>query len=147
MIPNPAVDAAPQMRSFLSFHAGGARFAVPLERVQAASRVGPLTPLPGAPPEYAGLALVRGAPVGVLDAAHALGVAAPAAARSRPVLILFEGETRALLVDRVDGIEEIDTARISPPPAGAKRVFGLVPERERFLALVDVDALLSGGPK
>ena len=47
----------------------------------------------------------------------------------------------------MDGIEEIDMARISPPPAGAKRVSGLVPERERFLALVDVDALLSGGPK
>lgn len=145
MTRRPARPAAEGRRSYLSFVAGGSRFGVPLDRVHAAARLGSLTPLPGAPPEYAGLSLVRGAPVGVLDAARALGVPSCGSARARPVLILFDSDPRALLVDRVDGIEEIDAGRIAPPPPGSRRVSGLVPEEGRFLALVDVDALFAGG--
>ncbi|KAA0254860.1 chemotaxis protein CheW [Acidobacteria bacterium ACD] len=145
MTRRPARATAAARQSYLSFVAGGARFGVPLDRVHAAAQLGSLTPLPGAPPEYAGLSLVRGAPVGVLDAARALGLPPCGSPRARPVLILFDGDPRALLVDRVDGIEEIDAGRIAPPPPGSSRVSGLVPEEGRFLSLVDVDALLGGG--
>lgn len=132
-------------RSYLTFRAGSERLGVPLDRVQGAARPRHLTPLPGAPREYAGLALVRGEPVGVLDVAAAFGFAAPPPASRRPVLLLLEGDSRALLVDRIEAIDEIAPERISPPPPGARRLSGLVPDGERFLALLDLDAFLSGG--
>lgn len=132
-------------RAYLTFRAGTERLGVPLDRVQGAARPRHLTPLPGSPAEYAGLALVRGEPVGVLDVAAALGLASPSTVGRRPVLLLLEGDSRALLVDRIDAIDEIAPERISPPPPGARRLSGLVPDGDRFLALIDLDALLSGG--
>ena len=58
----------------LAFRAGGERFAVPLDRVREAARPRRIAPLPGAPPEWSGVALVRGEALGVIDVAVAMGL-------------------------------------------------------------------------
>lgn len=132
---------------FLTFRAGGRRFAVPLDRVRGAVRPKRIAALPGAPPFYAGLALVKGEALGVIDARRALvedGAQEPEKAGVRSVLLLFEGESRALLVEKVEGIEEIAPSCLSAPPPSARHVSGLREYEGRFLSVVDVDSLLGG---
>ncbi len=135
--------------SYLVFRAGGERFAIAVDRVRAAAPARGIVPLPGAPPEYAGLTFVRGEPVGVLDAAEALGcMAGPspgAEGGERGVLLLLEGESRALLVDRVESVEEISQATIGPPPPGNRKLWGMVSSARGFVSLVEVDAVLGSG--
>jgi chemotaxis signal transduction protein len=116
----------------LVFHAGGTRFAIPVDRIQGAARARQIVPLPGAPPEYAGIAFVRGEPVGVLDAARALGAqtpASPAAEGAERFLVILEGERHALLVDRIEEVVE--------QPAGAGS--------DPALRIVSIDEVLGGG--
>lgn len=138
---------------YLTFLAGGELFGIPVERVIGAARPRRITPIPGAPAEYAGLALVRGEPFGVLDAARALGTGgremSPGTQKSgsfaRPLIILLENDSRALLVDRIDSIEDLRPETVAPAPDAAKKLLGLVPVDGRFLGLVNLDALLNGG--
>ncbi len=140
-----------ETQQFLVFRAGGRRFGIPIERIQGAARPRRIIPLPGAPHDYAGLALVRGEPVGILDARIALGTGeAGAAARAgtpgaRPLVILIENDPRGLLVEKIDAIQEIKMDQISPAPESARRLTGLVPDGEHFLGLVNLDTLLAGG--
>jgi chemotaxis signal transduction protein len=142
-------------KQYLAFQAGGELFGIPVDRVFGAARPRRITPIPGAPPEYAGLALVRGEPYGVLDAARALGAGTGEKAtipsggqggdHARPLIILLENDSRALLVDRIDSIEDFRPETVAPAPEAAKKLLGLVPMDGRFLGLVNLDALLNGG--
>jgi len=85
----------------LAFRSGGRRFTVPVSEVREAARVPRITPLPGSSPRCAGVALVRGTPLAVLD----VDEQARAAGRGSLVLV-FEARPFALLVDAVDGVEE-----------------------------------------
>ncbi|MCC6131284.1 MAG: chemotaxis protein CheW [Acidobacteria bacterium] len=140
---------------YLTFQAGGELFGIPVERVSGAARPRRITRIPGAPREYAGLALVRGEPYGILDAGLALGARRPdsrpgagqtgAGTSARPLIILLENDSRALLVDRIDSIEDLRPETVAPAPDAAKKLLGLVPVDGRFLGLVNLDALLNGG--
>ncbi len=135
---------------YLTFRAGGSRFAVPLERVRGAHRPKRIAPLPGAPDTYAGVALVKGEAIGVIDARRALSpegaeVSGGETCSTRPVLLLFDGEARALLVDRVDEIEAIPEESVGPAPPGSKHVRGVVEGGGRTIRLLDVDHVLGGG--
>jgi purine-binding chemotaxis protein CheW len=128
----------------LAFHAGGARFAVPLDRVREAARPRRITPLPGAPPAWCGVALVRGEALGVIDVGAAVGLA-PAPPRPAPLVIVLYGCDHALLVDSVDGVEPFPEGRLLPPPPGRGALRGVVAEDDGFLSLLDVDRLTTGG--
>src|SRR6185295_4386278 len=97
----------PVSGGFLAFRCSGKRWAVPVEEVREAARVPALTPLPGAPPGCAGVALVRGNPMAVLR------VDADSASAGRLVLVL-ENRPYALLVDAVDGVEATTDAALLP---------------------------------
>jgi chemotaxis signal transduction protein len=88
-------------RSFLAFRRAGRRFAVPVEEVREAARVPALTPLPGSAERCAGVALVRGTPVAVLDVVRE--ETRPAAPQG--LVLVLESRPFALLVDAVDGVE------------------------------------------
>jgi len=140
----------PGTRLYLTFRAAGERFGLPIERIRGAHRPKRIAPLPGAPRTYAGLALIKGEALGVVDARRALYPggedSSPAAATSiRPVLLLFEGDSRALLVDRVDEIEEVDVSAILEPRGTARHVVGTVEREGRRLSLLDLESLLGGG--
>jgi purine-binding chemotaxis protein CheW len=135
---------------YLTFRAAGSRFAIPLERVRGAYRPKRIAPLPGAPESYAGVALVKGEAIGVIDARRALRAEGEEGAggetcATRPVLLLFEGDGRALLVDRVDEIEAIAEGSVGPAPPGARNIRGVVEGGGRTLSLLDVDRVLGGG--
>ena len=135
---------------YLTFRAAGERFGIPVERVRGAHRPKRIAPLPGAPPAYAGVVLIKGEALGVIDARRALvpGGAegpVPASVAIRPVLLLFSGDSRALLVDRVDEIEEVSGAGVTVPAGLGRHVVGIVERDGRRLSLVDLDGLLGGG--
>lgn len=129
---------------YLAFRAGGARWAVPLERVREAARLRELIPLPGAPAHIRGVALVRGEPFGVIEVAPRREVT-PGPSRSPGMILVLEGHPSALAVDAVDGIEEVPASRIAAPPDGSRRLTGVVSGEDGFLSLLDLDALVSGG--
>jgi purine-binding chemotaxis protein CheW len=128
----------------LAFRAGGARFAVPLERVREAARPRRITPLPGAPRAWSGVALVRGEALGIVDVAAAVGLP-PSPVRRTPLLVVLRGCDHALLVDAVDGVEPFPEGRVVPPPPGRGVLRGVVAEEGGFLSLLDVDRLGSEG--
>lgn len=128
----------------LAFRAGGERFAVPLDRVREAARPRRVTPLPGAPPAWSGVALVRGEALGVVDVAAAVGLA-PSAAQEAPLVVVLRGCDHAILVDAIDGVEDLPAERVVPPPPGRGAVSGVVAGEGGFLSLLDVDRLGSGG--
>lgn len=134
------MSAAPRV---LAFRAGGERFAVPLERVREAARPRRITPLPGAPPAWCGVALVRGEALGVVDVAAAVGLR-PSGARDAPLVVVLHGCDHAILVDAIDGVESLPGERVAPAPPGRGAVSGVVAEEGGFLSLLDVDRLGAG---
>ncbi|HKC25552.1 MAG TPA: chemotaxis protein CheW [Thermoanaerobaculia bacterium] len=84
----------------LAFRSGGRRYSVPISEVREAARVPRLTPLPGSSARCAGVALVRGTPLAVLE------IEARRSPQSRSLVLVFENRPFALLVDEVDGVEE-----------------------------------------
>ena len=122
----------------LVFQAGGGRFGIPVDRIQGAARAKQIVPLPGAPPEYAGIAFVRGEPVGVLDAARALGAPRPSEPPEEGAerfLVILEGERHALLVDRIEDVEE--------HPASAEAARG----DQGSVRIVSIDEVIGGGKR
>jgi len=95
------VSASPPRTPTLAFRSGGRRWAVPVSEVREAARVPRLTALPGSSPRCAGVALVRGMPLAVLDVAPRRRELS-----ERNLVLVFESRPFALLVDAVDGVEE-----------------------------------------
>ena len=122
----------------LAFRAGGERFAVPLDRVREAARPRRITPLPGAPVSWSGVALVRGEALGIVDVAAAVGLP-PSPPRPLPLVIVLHGCDHALLVDTIDGVEPFPAGYVAPPPPGRGALRGVVAEEGGFLSLLDVD--------
>jgi purine-binding chemotaxis protein CheW len=122
----------------LAFRAGGERFAVPLERVREAARPRRITPLPGAPIWWSGVALVRGEALGIVDVAAAVGLP-PTPPRTLPLVIVLHGCDHALLVDTIDGVEAFPAGHVALPPPGRGALRGVVAEEGGFLSLLDVD--------
>jgi purine-binding chemotaxis protein CheW len=94
------------MTTRLAVRVGEKRFAVPLERVREAARLAGIAPLPGAPDAIAGVALVRGEPFGILDVARALGAKERSSLAPGSPLVVLSDRSSALLVDRIDGVED-----------------------------------------
>ncbi len=122
----------------LAFRAGGERFAVPLDRVREAARPRRITPLPGAPAWWSGVALVRGEALGIVDVAVAVGLPA-SPTRPLPLVIVLYGCDHALLVDSIDGVEPFPAGCVEPPPPGRGALRGVVAEEGGILSLLDVD--------
>ena len=122
----------------LAFRAGGERFAVPLDRVREAARPRRITPLPGAPACWSGVALVRGEALGIVDVAAAFGLP-PSPRRPMPLVVVLYGCDHALLVDTIDGVEPFPAGQVAPPPPGRGALRGVVAEEGGFLSLLDVD--------
>ncbi len=136
-------------KAYLVFRAGGERFGLAVDRVQGAARARQIVPLPGAPPEYAGVTFIRGEPLGVLDAGRALGCRPEALVRKGGTgggfLVILEGERHALLVDRIESVEEIPVEELTPASAKSGTVRGIVSSGESALRIVSVDEVLGGG--
>ncbi len=98
--------------------------ALPAQAVVEVSRAGSIAPLAGAPPFVAGLAVLRGAPLPVVDLGQLLGAAEGPAegGRRRRLVTLRLGERRAALrVDAALGVRGLapEVLEAAPPLAVA----------------------------
>ncbi len=114
-------------------------FAIPIASVVETMRQLPVTPLAGTPPPVAGAAVVRGAPVPVVDLAALVG-ADRAAAPARFVLLRLGERRAALAVEGVVGVARIDAAAAAEPllsgaAAGAVAALGATLDGELLVVL------------
>ena len=96
--------------------------ALPVGAVLETLRPLPLRPLAGAPAGVSGIAVVRGAPVPVIDLAVLVGGVPGASSTHRWVMVRCGARAAALAVDSVIGIRALPPgAAIAPLVAGAAR--------------------------
>src|SRR5687767_11014072 len=96
----------------------GARYCgLPLEHVSESMRPLPLEPLASAPSFVAGVSIVRGEPIPVLDLRRLLGSTSEPESPRRLVAIRVDSRGTGLLVDGVEGVRRVpsDTLRALPP--------------------------------
>jgi purine-binding chemotaxis protein CheW len=105
--------------SSLVFRAGVQLCTLPLEHVVETMRPQPVSAVAGSPPFVVGVAIVRGAPVPVVDVARLLGASAdPSATRgaARFVTVRVADRTVALAVDAVVGVRRLPAAALRDLP-------------------------------
>jgi purine-binding chemotaxis protein CheW len=93
-------------------------YAIPIEHVVETMRPLPIEPVAGAPPFVSGLAVVRGVPLPVVDAARLLlADSAPRAPRAGRFVTMRVGQRRiALAVESVVGARNIPVASLQELP-------------------------------
>jgi purine-binding chemotaxis protein CheW len=91
-------------------------YALRLEHVEETMRPLPMRPIAGVPPFVRGIAVVRGLPVPVVDAASVVGSGEPSSCVTRFVSLAMAGRRVALAVDEVLGLRRIDRTQLSQLP-------------------------------
>ena len=131
---------------YVTLTADGARFGVPLLRVNDVFRPLGLTRVPLAPLSVAGILSLRGRIVTVIDIDARLGRPSRAGAKMA-VTVDLNGESYALMVDRVTDVVALPQAAIQSAPANldpqlAKFASGIFWHEDTLLVILDVDRLL-----
>ena len=129
------------MNGYVLFRLGDRRFVTKLDEVRAIVRLSGLEPLPGMRPPLAGVVVLRGAPLPVLDvrAADVVGT------DGGDVLVMdFEGDAVGIAVDQVLAVLGADELQGAEPPAKAlpSYVVGVRRDANGPLLLVDLHVLL-----
>jgi len=151
----PEAEGEAGRTRYLAFTVGGARFAVPLDRVHSVLRPVPVTPVPFTPPEVLGAINVRSTIVPLLDLRRAMALdSAVPLEESRFLVLEDDGRLRAVVVDREQDVvtppDDEDAApdlEAHPDLPGRALVGRLILEGDRLLAVLDpreVAALLEG---
>ena len=107
---------------------------IPLEHVVETMRALPLEPLAHLPAFVAGVSLIRGLAIPVLDVQRLLGVGVAALARQRYVTVRLGARSAALAVDAVVGVRLVDAHQLAELPALLRE-----PGNELVLALGTLD--------
>jgi purine-binding chemotaxis protein CheW len=126
-------------RGFLICRVGARLCGLPVGQVVETMRALPVHPLAGAPAFVAGVAVVRGAAMPVVDAAHLL-FSAPSAAtpEARFVTVAAGGRVAALQVDAVLGLRRLAKGAVAELPP----LLGHRGEAVAALGALDEDLLL-----
>lgn len=128
----------------------GRRAALPTPEVHSVVELDGLIPVPQAPPFVLGLSAVRSLTLTVIDAAAALGIAAPAppAPGTRAIIVDHAGHRYALVVDEVDDVAEQFGDPFAVPgeagPGWHRASHGLIETGRGPALLLSLEALLSG---
>lgn len=134
----------------LVFDLAGRRAALPTADVHSVIELDTVSPVPRAPPHVLGLSALRSNTLTVIDAAAALGVAAPAALRegARVAIVEHAGHRYALVVDAIDDVAATTGEPVAVPGeigAGWQQASEGLVETDRGPALlVSLAALLAG---
>ncbi len=147
-------DETSSRTQFLSFHVGGGEYAVEILRVREIIPYGEVTRLPRVPAFVRGLINLRGAVVPVVDLALRLGL--PETTRTaRASIVIAELDLDAertrvgLITDDVNQVLDLAPDEIEPAPAmgapvGARFLRGVGRVGERFVLILDTDAVIGG---
>ena len=133
----------------LVFHIGPARYGLRLAGVKRVLPAVELKPLPLTPAYVAGLLDLHGAPVPVIDLAQAAGLA-PSALRYDTRIVVVDHaaggvgvRALGLLVERVQGVQELDPALLADAGVRGAPFLGQVASGAGgMLQLVEVEHLL-----
>ncbi len=147
--PEPAAPARPLLR-LLVLGAAGLTLALPVGDVREVLRVPPITRVPGAAANVAGVINLRGRVLPVLGLARALGLREHTLGpRSRILVIDHPGGALGLLCDSVSDLVRVpEDALVEPPaelrpPGGGVRA--AVRHGDRWLLALDALALAGAG--
>lgn len=131
----------------VQFVAAGRLCAVDLPEVQRVVRMVALEPLPEAPPVIVGVFSLHGEIVPVASVALRLGAAArPPRTQDQLMVVRSRRRPLALLVERVDGIIQVESSRISRDRSieGLEHLLGVTSiEDGGVLFVYDIDSFLS----
>ena len=103
------------MRNVVVFSLAGARYAIELRWVREVFTLGPVTPVPTAPPAIAGVVNHRGGILPVLDLGQLLAVAGATGAApggDRALLTQVEATRAALRIDAVDEVSSLQPGEL-----------------------------------
>lgn len=137
--------AGEQAQRVLVIVLGGARHALPVERVREIVRPPPVTPVPRMPAEVRGVISLRGQVMQVIDLRLRLSLPPAEAGRSTRIVVAHDGEGQVagLLVDAVAGVASVREEDFRAPPGGAQgAVAGLCRIDGAFASLVDLDRVM-----
>lgn len=101
---------------WLLVRAGGQLCALPLEHVDETMRPQPVRAVAGVPPFVRGVAMIRGLPVPVVDAASAIGQVEASSDGTRFVSLKIAERRVALAVDEVIGVRQINHSYLADVP-------------------------------
>lgn len=130
-------------KSLLAFEVDGAAYAIDIGIVREVVLPQPLTALPRAPREVAGVGEHRGAVLPVVDLRACFGRApAPPRRGARWIVVRAVGRVVALAVDSVAGPIALDEPPSPPPHADAGAIAGVASHGGGPLLLVDALAVV-----
>lgn len=123
---------------------GRERYALLLSNVVAIAQGVEVTPIPGTPEHWIGIANIHGTLYPVLDVGRFIaGAPSPPKAHASVVLVRGGGLEVGLLVDQVSEVTALRRDEIGASPAGARGRVGVQGITRDLIALLDVDGLLS----
>ena len=126
---------------------GPERYGVDAERVGEVRPLAELTPVPGAPPFWAGIVNVRGTLYPVLDLHRYLGLPrADGDDQARTVVLVSgAGLTVGLMVEDAAGVRPVPAGAVGPPLGAASDAVNAAVRgvTEDLLAILDIEALLA----
>ncbi|MBI5190838.1 MAG: chemotaxis protein CheW [Nitrospirae bacterium] len=140
---------------YLTFTLGAEEFALDIAKVREVLDYTTITRVPRMPDFLRGVINLRGNVVPVVDLRMKLGM--PAAERTVSTCIVItevdlDGETvqMGMLTDSVQEVLDLDQGQVQPPPRfGTKLntefIRGMGKRDDRFLIILDIDRVLSGG--
>jgi purine-binding chemotaxis protein CheW len=132
--------------------ADGQRFGIPIEDVHDVFHLGPVTPVPLAPPAILGVLNLRGRVVTAIDLRRRLGLASTASrAGGMAIGLEHERQSYCLVVDAVTEIVRLPDDELEPNPihldprwAGMSR--GVLRLEDTLLLVIDTAAVLAFDP-
>jgi purine-binding chemotaxis protein CheW len=142
--------AAANGSQYLSFSLAGGEYAVEILRVREIRGIGPITPLPNAPPHVQGVMNLRGAVVPVIDFRVALGLPRAEYGKFTVIVVLSVRErTMGFVVDSVCDVVSLQPGDIEAAPDLGTRidgslVAGIARAQGRFVILIDVERVVAG---
>jgi purine-binding chemotaxis protein CheW len=135
-------------KQFATFWLGEGLFGIEVERVREVLRQQDLTRVPLAPDTVAGLINLRGQVVTTIDLRRRLQLTGVDEGQPMLIVVLVDGESIALLVDRIGGVVDVLDEQFEPPPdtlagTGRELVRGAYKLDGRLLLGLDVDAAVA----
>lgn len=128
-------------------------FAIPVAQVQEILDLRPISRLPHAPPDIAGLIDVRGRSVAVVDFRVKLGLPPAEATDATRIIILDLASTMSsafgLIADRVYEVSDFETSDLEAAPELGRRwnsdyIAGIARWREGFVVVLHLERFLTG---
>ncbi len=142
-----------QTNSYLTFRLANQTFATNVNKVMNILEMIPITRVPKAPAQLKGVINLRGMVLPVIDARIRMGMQSEEYSKNTCILVMkinsdFDEILVGTIVDAVHEVIEVNQGIIMPPQTvGAKYktkfTQGIIPFKEKFIMLLDIDSMLS----